>query len=285
MDKHGGYTQVLTIASPPVENVVSPKDAVELAKLANDEMAELVAKYPDRFISAVACLPLNDMDATLKEVDRAINDLKFNGVQIFTDINGKPLDSPEFMPLYEKMEYYDLPIWLHPRREKIVSDYANENLSKYNVFCIFGWPYDTSVAMMRLVFSGVLERYRNLKIITHHCGGMVPFFEQRIAILNDLNERRMGLKHEHHLTKRPLDYFRMFYNDTAVYGSTPALMCGYAFFGADHILFGTDMPYDNQIGLRYIRETIRSIEEMDIPDSDRKKIFEDNAKEVLRLPI
>jgi len=285
MDQYEDYVQVLTIASPPIENVVGPKDAIELAKLANDEMAELVTKYPDRFISAVACLPMNDIDAALKEVDRAISELKFCGVQIFTDINGKPIDSPEFMPLYEKMTNYDLPIWLHPRRERTVPDYPDEDSSKYGVFSTFGWPYETSVAMTRLVFSGTFDRYPNLKVITHHCGAMVPYFEQRIATFHDFGKMRLGIMHEHHFKGRPLDYYRMFYNDTAVCGSTPALMCAYAFCGAEHMLFGTDMPYDNQIGYRYVRETIRSIEEMDIPDSDKKKIFADNARKLMRLPM
>jgi len=284
MDKHDDYLQVLTIGSPPVENIVGPKEAIELAKIANDEMAQLVRKYPDRFASAVACLPMNDVDAALKEADRTITELAFCGVQIFSDINGKPIDSPEFLCLYEKMADYDLPIWLHPRRSRTVPDYRDEAGSKYNIFSIFGWPYETSAAMTRLVFSGVLDKNPHLKVITHHCGGMIPYFEKRIEVLSDF-DLRMSCKRDHYLTKRVVDYYRMFYNDTAVYGSTPALMCGYAFFGAEHILFGTDFPYDNQGGFRYIRETIHSVEEMSISDSDKRKIFEENAKELLRLPI
>jgi predicted TIM-barrel fold metal-dependent hydrolase len=285
MDKYEGLVQVLTLVSTPVENVAGPKEAAELARIANDEMAELVAKYPDRFAAAVACLPMNDMDAALKEVDRAITELRFRGVQIFTDINGKPLDSPEFMPLYEKMAYYNLPILLHPQRAATVPDYPNESGSKYQVSLIFGWPYETTVAMTRLVFSGVFERYPNLKVMTHHCGAMVPYFAERITAVCDSSEMRAGYGYEQHLTKRPIDYYRMFYNDTAVYGSTAALMCGYAFFGADHIIFGTDMPFDNQLGDRFIRQTISSIEQMDIPDLEKKKIFEDNARQLLHLPI
>jgi aminocarboxymuconate-semialdehyde decarboxylase len=93
---------------PPVERVAGPEKAVELAKLANDGMAELVLKYPERFVAAIGCLPMNDMDAALEEADRAINDLRFRGIQIASSINKKPLDSPEFLPLYEKMHQYDL---------------------------------------------------------------------------------------------------------------------------------------------------------------------------------
>ena len=115
MDRLPDVLDVLTVALPPLETVlVTPKDAVELAKIANDEMAELVAKYPDKFLTAVACLPMNDIDAAIKEADRAITHLEFRGVQIFSNIDGEPLDEPKFKPLYERMAQYDLPIWIHP---------------------------------------------------------------------------------------------------------------------------------------------------------------------------
>jgi len=115
MDKYEGYKQVLVPSGTPVETL-QPKDSVRLAKIANDEMAELVIKYPDRFVAGVATLPMNDMDSALKEADRAIKDLKLKGIVISTSVNGKPLDLPEYMPLYEKMAKYDLPVWLHPCR-------------------------------------------------------------------------------------------------------------------------------------------------------------------------
>jgi aminocarboxymuconate-semialdehyde decarboxylase len=128
-----------------------------------------------------------------------------------------------------------------------------------------------------------MEDHPGLKIITHHCGGMIPFFSERIIGQYDYSTVFLKSKWRRSLLTHPIEYFRMFYNDTAVYGNTAALMCGYHFCGSEHLLFGTDMPYDSEIGNRYIRETIRSIEEMDISDSDRKKIFEDNAKRLLHL--
>ena len=128
MDKFEGVKQVLTIASPPLEMVVDEASALDLARIANDEMAELVNKYPDRFIAAVGCLPMNNMDAALIEADRAIKELAFKGVQIYTPTNGKPLDSPEFMALYEKMSGYDLPIWIHPARDRDFPDYSGHNI-------------------------------------------------------------------------------------------------------------------------------------------------------------
>ena len=283
MDNHEGLKQVLTLASPSVEEVAGPKDAAELAKIANDEMAELLAKHPDRFVAAAACLPMNDIDAALRETDRAIQDLGFKGVQIYSPICDKPLDHPEFLPFFEKMSQYGLPIWIHPLRGRGFPDYRSEDHSRYWIFSMFGWPYETTAAMTRLVFGGVLEKYPNLKIITHHCGGMVPFFAPRMEGGQDYAEICLNAKFKLPLSKPPVEYYRMFYADTALYGGTPSLMCGYAFFGPEHLLFGTDMPYDCEGGARYTRQTIEAVEEMQISDIDKNKIFEDNAKKLLNL--
>lgn len=285
MDKYEGLMQVLTLSAPPVELVADPEKAVCLAKLANDEMAELVLKYPSRFAAAAACLPMNNVEAALKEADRAINDLGFRGVQLYTPINGKPLDSPEFLPIYEEMSRYDLPIWIHPQRSAEQADYATEKRSRYMIFHIFGWPYETAAAMTRLVFSGILERYPGLKFITHHCGGMVPYLAERLVGAYDHAAVRRGARYKQGLAREPVEYFKMFYYDTALYGDAPALMCAYAFCGADHMLFATDMPFDSELGDRYVRQTIQAIEQMAITDQEKKKIFEGNARALLHLKI
>jgi predicted TIM-barrel fold metal-dependent hydrolase len=285
MDKFDGLMQILNICEPMVEHVADDKLAPELAMIANDAMAELVLKYPDRFPAAVACLPMNNMDAALKETDRAIKDLKFRGIQISTPIQDRPLDDPEFMPLYEKMAKYNLPILIHPERGVDYPDYRTEKRSRYMIFSNFGWPYETTVAMTRLVFSGVFEKYPNLKILTHHCGGMVPYLAERIIGSYDHAEMLRGARYKQNLTRQPIDYFKMFYNDTAIYGNTPGLMCGYAFCGADHLLFGTDFPYDSQFGERYTRQTIEAIDNMQVAEAERKAVFEGNARRLFRLPI
>ena len=285
MDQFEGLMQVLNIAAPPLENIEDQQKAKDLARLANDEMAELVLKYRDRFAAALACIPMNNMDIALEELDRAINDLNFKGVQIFTPILDKPLDLPEFFPIYEKMCQFNLPILLHPQRETDYPDYRTEGASKYTLSSSLGWPYETTTAMVRLVLSGVMERYPELKIITHHCGGMVPYMVNRITGFVEAGEIFGSRKGPGNLRKPVADYLKMFYADTAIYGYTPGLMCGYALFGAQHLLFGTDMPFDSQFGLRYTRETIESIERMVISDTEKKMIFEDNARRLFRLTI
>jgi predicted TIM-barrel fold metal-dependent hydrolase len=286
MDKYPDVVQLITIAGPNVESVLEPADAVACARIANDEMAELVAKYPDRFVGACACLPMTDVDATLKEADRALDELRFRGAEIFTNIRGKPLDAPEFLPLFEKMASRNLPILLHPRRTNTTPDYEGEQNSRFLIYTNFGWPYETSLAMARLAFGGVLEKYPTLQIVTHHAGGLIPYFHKRVQLSWDFNEMRMGYRFDgQQLTRTPVDYYRMFYCDTAIQGNTPALMCAYDFFGADHMLFATDAPYDNQLGERVCRETIAGVQAMDIDDAAKHKIFEGNARRMFRLPV
>jgi predicted TIM-barrel fold metal-dependent hydrolase len=263
MERYPEVVQVLSISQPPIEKVALPEVAVELAQIANDGLAELAAKYPDKFISAVACLPMNDIDAALKEADRAITQLGFRGVEIYSNINGEPLDSPKFRPLYEKMLRYNLPIWLHPCLG-ITGDLA-----------LFGWPYETSAAAVRLVAGGIIRDYPGIKFIIHHGGSMVSFFEGRINWMFPLEFGRE--------IQDPREHFRKFYCDTAVYGSKSALRCSYDFFGAEHILFGTDMPLGPRFGLT--AETIRSIKEVDIPEGDKEKILSGNAVKILNLAI
>ena len=287
MDMYPGIVQVLTVGPvPPLEAFADSEKSVDLAKLANDEMAELVLKYRDRFVAAIALLPMNNIDAALKETDRAIHDLGFRGIYVHSNINDKPLDSPEFLPLYEKMSQYNLPIYIHPWRSDSFADYPTEKTSKYMIASIFGWPYETTVAMTRLIFSGILEEYPNLKFITHHCGGMVPYYAQRILQHYGQADRSGRAPYIEALSKSPIEYYKMFYNDTAIHGNTPALMLAYNFWGADHIVFGADMPLgDHYFGFRSYRQTINAIEAMDITDAEKKKIFADNALILLRIPV
>jgi aminocarboxymuconate-semialdehyde decarboxylase len=281
MDQIPGLREVLTPGAPPLEYVASPKQAVDMAKIANDEMAEVLAGYPDRFVAGVACLPLNDIDASIDEAERAVKDLKLKGIQVFSSINGKPLDSPEFLGLYEIMAKYDLPIWIHPTKDRHIPDYPGEEMSKYSLFLAFSWPYETTLAMSRLVFSGVLEKYPNLKFITHHCGGMIPSFYKRVALVPP------GMKTGEiaPLTKPPLEYFKRFYADTVMGGNVPALMAGYAFFGADNLLFASDYPYPGgatQSDMA-LKEVIKSVEVMNITDEEKAKIFSGNARRILKV--
>jgi aminocarboxymuconate-semialdehyde decarboxylase len=289
MDAYDGLVQVLTIGPvPPIEHFADEQQTIELSRMANDEMAELLQKHHDRFVAAIALLPMNNPDAALEETDRAINDLGFKGIYVHSNINGKPLDSPEFIPLWVKMANYNLPIYIHPWRNNDFADYPVEQSTKYNIVSTFGWPYETTVAMARFVFSGLLEQYPNLKIVTHHCGGMVPFYQQRIYQHYGLVSMHSGegTNFVKKLSKTPLEYFKLFYNDTAIHGNTHALMSAYDLCGADHIIFGVDMPLgDYYFGLRSYRQTISAIEDMQITPEERRNIYFYNAVNLLKIPM
>jgi predicted TIM-barrel fold metal-dependent hydrolase len=293
MESFADVLQILTVSSPPVEAFVEPELAVELSKIANDEMAELVVKYPDKFAGAVACLPMNDIDAALKETDRAIKELHLCGIQLFTEIMGKSLDAPEFMPLYEKMASYDLPIWLHPfyknqisisdAREKSAAVPSERNQSE-PMERAFQMTYGTPSAMTHLVYGQLFDKYPEIKFITHHCGSCVPYFAGRVEMVQkgyDISLSRNKTKSDF---KKPfIDYFRMFYADTALHGNIPALMCGISFFGSNNVLFGTDMPFDAEMGAWSIRQTIESVTNLPLPERDKKLIWEDNTRRLLHL--
>jgi aminocarboxymuconate-semialdehyde decarboxylase len=284
MDHFEDYVQVLTIASPSVTKIAPPKVAAELARIANDELAELVSRHPDRFVGAIACVPVNDVDAALVETDRAIRDLRLRGIEVYTDVAGRPLDAPEFTPLYQKMVEYNLPIFIHPQREMTDTDYPTEEHSKYRLWSKLGWPFATMLAMSRLVYGGVLERCPGVKFVTHHCGGGIPYLAGRLTWSDDFNEQRMGHR-DVLLRHNALDYFRMLYYDTAVNGNTAALQCGLAFCGAPQMVFASDMPFDNESGRRLIRDTIESVERMGLSSEARRAVFQDNAVRLMRLPI
>lgn len=285
-----GYKQVLTLSLPAIEFLAGPDESPALARLANDGMAEIVAAYPGQFPAFVASLPMNNVAAALEEMDRAIGTLGAKGIQVFTNVNGRPLDEPEFFPVFEHcVTKHDLPVWLHPTRTAKTADYVTESKSKYEIWWLFGWPYETSACMARMVFSGMLDRLPRMKVITHHCGAMAPFFEGRLGPGMDQMGARTSdedygalLKR---MAKRPIDYFRMFYADTSVNGSASAIRCGLDFFGAKKVMFGTDCPFDPEGGPMFIRETIRAIGSLKLKPADERKIYYQNALGMMRLEL
>src|SRR5256885_7767957 len=282
MDTLDDYRQVISLPNPPLEEIAQGETAALLARVANDAMAALCAQHPKRFPAFVAAVSLDDVDAALKETERAITSLGARGIQIFTNIAGHPLDEERFRPVFAAMADYDLPIWLHPARTAAMPDYAAEQKSRFEMWWCFGWPYETSVAMARLVFSGVFDRHPKLKIVTHHLGrGMIPFLAGRIrARMEVLGSRTSDEDYSKVLSslKRPhLDYFHEFYADTALFGAGNGLACGLDFFGADRVVFSTDAP------LGPIAKTIAAIDALRLDPGAREKITRRNAERLLKL--
>ena len=287
MDMFKDYAQVICLGSPPIEAFGPPPISTDMAKLANDGMAELVQKYPDRFPGFIASLPMNDPEGLLTETKRAMKDLGAVGVQVFTNVLGRPLTRPETMPLFDVMAEMDRPIWMHPARGADFPDYKGESKSHYEIWFVFGWPYETSVAMAHLVFSGLFDHHPDLKIITHHMGGMIPYFEGRVGPgWDQLGTRTSDEDYTlllKKLKRRPLDYFRLFYADTALFGAREATVCGLKFFGPERVLFASDSPFDPEKGSAYIRSTSEIIDSLDIKPAERQAIYEGNARRLLKL--
>jgi predicted TIM-barrel fold metal-dependent hydrolase len=287
MDRFGDYAQVICLGSPPIEVFAQSPLSTELARLANDGMAELVAAHPDRFPAFIASLPLNDPEGLLRETERAVRDLGAVGVQVFTNVLGAPLTAPETLPLFELMAKLDLPLWLHPARGADFPDYRKEKKSHYEIWWTFGWPYETSVAMAHIVFEGLFDRFPELKVITHHMGGMIPYFEGRVGPgWDQLGARTSDVDYTlllRKLKKRPLDYFRMFYADTALFGAFEATKCGLDFFGPERVLFASDSPFDPEKGSMYTRTTIEIVDRLDVSPEERHAIYEGNARRLMKL--
>jgi uncharacterized protein len=282
MDDYGDYRQIISLPNPPIEEIAKPDAGLRLARIANDCMAELCRKHSERFPAFAAALCMTDVDGSIIEARRAIKELGARGVLIYTDVAGEPLDLPKFDPVFAAVAELDAAIWLHPARTAAMTDYKSEPKSRYEMWWCLGWPYDTSVAMIRMAFCGLFDRYPTLKIITHHLGGMIPFYDGRVGPgLKVLGARTSDEDYSKVLPslKRPhMDYMHDFYADTAMFGGgVHALRCGLEFFGNEHVVFATDAP------LGPIPPTIKEIERLELAPVARRKLFRGNAEKLLNM--
>lgn len=270
LDKYGIDLQVLTIPVPGVDRF-KPDLAVRLARAANDGIAEFARRYPER-ATGLATLPLVDVPQALYEFDRAIEDLGLKGVGIFSNVRGKFIDAEEFYPIYEKAQKYDIPIYVHPN-VPVISDALGD---EYHLNLMFGWPFDTTVAITRLALSGTLEKFPKLKIIFAHGGGMTSFFNARI---DSVSQGPMKTKM---FVKPPSEYLKTVFVDTAV-NYAPSLMCCTSFFGVEHVLLGTDYPFGGEQGIVPLKESARIIDSLPITEHEREQICSGNARRLLKM--
>jgi len=287
LDQFDGMAQVLSLANPPIEMMGPPERTPELARIANDGLAELCRKYPERFPTFIASMPMNDVPACLAEIERAIGTLGARGIQVFTNVQGKPLSAPEFRPIFQRMVKHDLPVWIHPIRGPNFPDYTSESASEAEIWFTFGWPYETTAAVTRLIYSCIYDELPNLKIVTHHMGGMIPYYAGKIGLgfsqiffgATDRNPaaEQAGLK------LKPVEYYKKLYADTALNGNIAASRCGHAFFGTDHCLFATDAPFDAEQGNALIGGTVAAVGALETSAAELARIRADNARALLRL--
>ena len=258
-----------------------PALSAQAARLMNDELAEVVATNPKRF-RGVAMLPMSNPEAMVSELRRAVTQLGFVGAYVAVAPNARRMDDPVVDALYKTIVELDATLWLHPARAPTVTEYDGEKLSKYREWDLVGWPYDTTSAMFRIVFSGVFDRYPTIRIVTHHHGAFIPLLAPR---LNNLWHSDQELDPLPTTISEPfIDHFKKFYCDTAASGFAPkALELAVDFFGPDRVLFGTDAPFGPQDGQIFVQETLQSIDAMAVKPAVRTAILSKNSKRILKL--
>ena len=286
LDAFDGLQQVLSLANPPIELIAPPDRTPQIARMANDALAEICDKHRDRFPAFIASLPMNNVEAALAEIERALG-IGARGVQVFTNVAGEPLSLPKYRPIFQRMVQHDLPVWVHPMRGAQFPDYASETASENEIWFSFGWPYETTACMTRLIYSGLLDELPTLKIITHHMGGMIPFFAGKIdlgfrQIFFGTSERNPAAE-EAGLRQHPRRYYEMLYADTALNGEVASTRCGHAFFKTARCLFATDAPFCAEQGRGLIRNTIAAVNALEITEAERARIFSGNARELMKL--
>ena len=264
MDGAGIDVSVLSVNIPGPERL-DTELGIQGARLCNDYLAELCDRYPNRFVG-LASLPLQDVPAAITELDRAIDQLNLRGVMLFSHINGKPVDAQEFEPFYRHVEARGIPLVLHPT----VPSWS-EVIQDYSMIPMLGFMVDTSIAMLRLILSGILERYPHLKIVHPHVGGVLPYVMGRVEEQTEVKKRG-----REHITKSPAAYYEQIYLDM-VSPSPLALRYVYDFAGAERLLFGTDHPW-------VAMETfVELVNQMNVSEVDKARMMGLNASELFRI--
>jgi aminocarboxymuconate-semialdehyde decarboxylase len=271
MDSHGIDRQVLSFLTDNFfsesELKESPKRRLDLAQVVNDYLSQLCSQHRGRFM-AYADIPLLDVEGAIAEAKRAVEGLGLHGVALWTNIHGKPLDSKEFWPFFGEVEKLKVPVFIHPTEPRNMDGFQG-----YNLAGMIGFPFETTLAATRLVYSGLLENFKGLKIIVNHMGGTIPILWERLnrAYLNNWSGGRGNI------SQLPTEYLKTLYYDTAL-TFPQAIMFASQLVG-DHILFGTDYPYTS-LHMSYtdeIEKYVKMIEGLSMPDLEKEKIFGSSA--------
>lgn len=266
LDRAGVSKQILSFTTPGT-HVETPKRSVELARMVNDALARIVRERGDHF-AALATLPMNAPEASVAELERALDVLGFRGVMVFSNINGVPLSDPRYWPLYESANRRKAVFYIHPSFPVGV-----EAMTDYWLTPLVGFTFDTTLAAAKLVFSGVVERFPAIQWVLCHLGGAIPYLAER------LDRGYCAFKEcREHIRKPPSEYLKRFYYDTVNF-DTRALKLAIEFAGADHLVAGSDYPH--QIGS--LKQMISSIAMLDISEEERSGILSGNAARLLGL--
>jgi aminocarboxymuconate-semialdehyde decarboxylase len=266
LEKAGVDTQVITLTTPGT-HVESPAYAAKLASLVNDAFARIVAERGPRF-AALATLPLNDPAAAATEFTRALEQLRFPGAMLFSNVNGVALADKRFWPLYELADAKGAVLHIHP-----TSPVGVEAMTDYWLMPLVGFLMDTTLAAAHLVFSGVPERFPRIKWVLSHLGGAIPYLAERLDRgYEAFAECRANIE------KKPSEYLKTWHYDTVNF-DRDALELAIKFAGAERVLAGSDYPH--QIGS--IPSMLSAIRGLTVSESDKAKILGGNASRLYSL--
>lgn len=266
LEQSGISKQVLTFTSPGT-HIESTDRSVVLAMKVNDALAQIKDERTNRF-AALATLPLNNPSAAAKEFDRATNELGFAGFMLFSNANGTALSDECFWPLYEKANEEKSVFFIHP-----IHPVGVEAMLDYWLMPLLGFTFDTTLAAAKLVFSGVVEQFPNIRWVLAHLGGAIPYLAER------LDRGFYAFKDcRQNISKPPSEYLKIFYYDTVNF-DTKALQLAIDFAGTDQILAGSDYPH--QIGS--IEKMLQSINELEIGLEAKEDILWNNTVKLLGL--
>jgi len=266
LEKEGVDTQVITLTTPGT-HVETPATAARLARLVNDAFARVIAERSPRF-AALATLPLNDVQASVAELKRAMTDLHLPGAMVFSNVNGVALADKRYEPLWAEANRLEAIIHIHP-----TDPVGVEAMTDYWLMPLVGFLADTTLAAAKLVFAGVPERYPNIKWVLGHLGGAIPYLAERLDRgWEAFPDCRADIQ------RRPTEYLRHFYYDGVNFDPT-AVRLAVDFAGADHVLAANDYPH--QIGS--IAKMKSSLAELRVSEDERKKIMGENARKLYRL--
>ena len=266
LEKEGVDTQIITLTTPGT-HVETPATAARLARLVNDAFAKVIAERSPRF-SALATLPLNDVQASIAELQRAMTELRLPGAMVFSNVNGVALADKRYEPLWAEANRLNAIIHIHP-----TDPVGVEAMTDYWLMPLVGFLADTTLAAAKLVFAGVPDRYPNIKWVLGHLGGAIPYLAERLDRgWEAFPDCRADIQY------KPTEYLRRFYYD-GVNFDPRAVRLAVDFAGADHVLAASDYPH--QIGS--IPKMKSSLAELDVSDEERKKIMGQNARTLYRV--
>jgi aminocarboxymuconate-semialdehyde decarboxylase len=274
MDRLGIDVQVLSVPAPGADRF-PPEAAVPLARKANDSIAGLCKRHPRRFVGLFT-LPTSSIKASLEELERAVNELGLKGFGCYTNLGGKGLESEELFPIYEWLAARRLPVYLHPTAPLATKAVGLDIMPTL----IFGWAFDSTVSMTRLVYGRVLERFPEINFVVADVGGVLPFFAKRAA--NIYTGRTEEIRQRYGLKENPLDSFRRFYVDTADHPAS-TLRCVLDFFGPGRMVLGTNYPYGPEEGCLLVMNSLQAIEELPLGEKEKNQILGGNAAGILGL--